>query len=187
MSNEVWDEIYEKLEELIRVHKTTLIFVNTRRLSERMTHNLTERFGANVIAAHHGSISKELRLDAEKRLKSGELKAIIATASLELGIDIGAVDLVCQIGSPKSIATFLQRVGRSGHTVKGMPRGKIFQPGRAMECAALFDAAKTRGARQHNHARKLPDCASAADSRRGIVRGAARRRALPIACESLSV
>jgi ATP-dependent Lhr-like helicase len=144
MSNEVWDEIYEKLEELIRVHKTTLIFVNTRRLSERMTHNLTERFGANVIAAHHGSISKELRLDAEKRLKSGELKAIIATASLELGIDIGAVDLVCQIGSPKSIATFLQRVGRSGHTVKGMPRGKIFPLSldELLECAALFDAVK---------------------------------------------
>ncbi|HSC35764.1 MAG TPA: helicase-related protein, partial [Thermodesulfobacteriota bacterium] len=144
MSNEVWDEIYEKLEELIRTHKTTLIFVNTRRLSERMTHNLTERFGANVIAAHHGSISKELRLDAERRLKSGELKAIIATASLELGIDIGAVDLVCQIGSPKSIATFLQRVGRSGHTVKGTPKGKIFPLSldELLECAALFDAVK---------------------------------------------
>ena len=144
MSNEVWDEIYEKLEELIRVHKTTLIFVNTRRLSERMTHNLTGRFGANVIAAHHGSISKELRLDAEQRLKSGELKAIIATASLELGIDIGAVDLVCQIGSPKSIATFLQRVGRSGHTVKGTPKGKIFPLSldELLECAALFDAVK---------------------------------------------
>jgi ATP-dependent Lhr-like helicase len=144
MSNEVWDEIYEKLEELIRAHKTTLIFVNTRRLSERMTHNLTERFGANVIAAHHGSISKELRLDAERRLKSGELKAIIATASLELGIDIGAVDLVCQIGSPKSITTFLQRVGRSGHTVKGTPKGKIFplSMDELLECAALFDAVK---------------------------------------------
>ncbi len=144
MPNEVWDEIYEKLEELIKSHKTTLIFVNTRRLSERMTHNLTGRFGANVIAAHHGSISKELRLDAEQRLKSGGLKAIIATASLELGIDIGAVDLVCQIGSPKSIATFLQRVGRSGHTVKGTPRGKIFPLSldELLECAALFDAIK---------------------------------------------
>ncbi|MCI0481821.1 MAG: DEAD/DEAH box helicase, partial [Candidatus Dadabacteria bacterium] len=144
MSNEVWDEIYEKLEELIGAHKTTLIFVNTRRLSERMTHNLTERFGANVIAAHHGSISKELRLDAERRLKSGELKAIIATASLELGIDIGAVDLVCQIGSPKSIATFLQRVGRSGHTVRGTPKGKIFPLSldELAECAALFDAVR---------------------------------------------
>jgi len=144
MSNEVWEEIYEKLEELIKSHKTTLIFVNTRRLSERMTHNLTERFGTNVIAAHHGSISKELRLDAERRLKSGELKAIIATASLELGIDIGAVDLVCQMGSPKSIATFLQRVGRSGHTVKGTPKGKIFPLSldELAECAALFDAVK---------------------------------------------
>ncbi|HVY55476.1 MAG TPA: DEAD/DEAH box helicase, partial [Thermodesulfobacteriota bacterium] len=144
MSNEVWEEIYERLEELIKSHKTTLIFVNTRRLSERMTHNLTERFGANVIAAHHGSISKELRLDAEQRLKSGELKAIIATASLELGIDIGAVDLVCQIGSPKSISTFLQRVGRSGHTIHGTPRGKIFPLSldELAECAALFDAVK---------------------------------------------
>ncbi|MFI5324118.1 MAG: DEAD/DEAH box helicase, partial [Thermodesulfobacteriota bacterium] len=144
MSNEVWDEIYEKLEELIKSHRTTLIFVNTRRLSERMTHNLTERFGTGVIAAHHGSISKELRLDAERRLKSGELKAIIATASLELGIDIGAVDLVCQIGSPKSIATFLQRVGRSGHTVRGTPKGKIFPLSldELAECAALFDAVR---------------------------------------------
>jgi ATP-dependent Lhr-like helicase len=144
MSNEVWEEIYEKLEELIKSHKTTLIFVNTRRLSERMTHNLTERFGEGVIAAHHGSISREMRLDAERRLKSGELKAIIATASLELGIDIGAVDLVCQIGSPKSIATFLQRVGRSGHMVGGTPKGKIFPLSldELAECAALFDAVK---------------------------------------------
>ena len=144
MANEVWEELYERLEELIKSHKTTLIFVNTRRLSERMTHNLTERFGADVIAAHHGSISKELRLDAEQRLKSGELKAIIATASLELGIDIGAVDLVCQIGSPKAISTFLQRVGRSGHTIHGTPRGKIFPLtlDELVECAALLDAVK---------------------------------------------
>jgi ATP-dependent Lhr-like helicase len=144
MSNEVWEEVYARLEELIKSHKTTLIFVNTRRLSERMTHNLTERFGAGVIAAHHGSISKELRLDAERRLKSEELRAIIATASLELGIDIGAVDLVCQIGSPKSIATLLQRVGRSGHTVGGTPRGKIFPLSldELAECAALLDAAR---------------------------------------------
>ena len=127
MSNEVWEEVYQRLETLIKSHKTTLIFVNTRRLSERMTHNLTERFGAEVIAAHHGSISKEMRLDAERRLKSGELKAIVATASLELGIDIGHVDLVCQIGSPRAISTFLQRVGRSGHTVKGTPRGRCFR------------------------------------------------------------
>lgn len=144
MSNEVWDEVYERLEQLIKQHQTTLIFVNTRRLAERMTHNLTERFGTEILTAHHGSISKELRLDAEKRLKSGELKAIVATASLELGIDIGSVDLVCQIGSSKSIATFLQRVGRSGHTVKGTPKGKIFPLSldELVECAALLDSVK---------------------------------------------
>jgi len=128
MSNEVWGEVYERLEGLIKQHRTTLIFVNTRHLAERMTHNLTERLGTEILAAHHGSISKEMRLDAEKRLKSGELRAIVATASLELGIDIGSVDLVCQIGSSKSIATFLQRVGRSGHTVKGTPKGRVFPP-----------------------------------------------------------
>ncbi|MEM7008229.1 MAG: helicase-related protein, partial [Thermodesulfobacteriota bacterium] len=142
MSNEVWGEVYERLEELINQHQTTLIFVNTRRLAERMTHNLTERFGTEILAAHHGSISKEMRLDAEKRLKSGELRAIVATASLELGIDIGSVDLVCQIGSSKSIATFLQRVGRSGHSVKGTPKGKIFPLSldELVECAALLDS-----------------------------------------------
>lgn len=144
MSNEVWGEVYERLEELIKQHKTTLIFVNTRRLAERMTHNLAERLGNEVLAAHHGSISKEMRLDAEKRLKSGELKTIVATASLELGIDIGSVDLVCQIGSSKSIATFLQRVGRSGHTVKGTPKGNIFPLSldELTECAALFYSVK---------------------------------------------
>lgn len=144
MPNEVWEEVYQKIEELIKAHRTTLIFVNTRRLAERMTHNLTDRLGQEAIAAHHGSISKELRLDAERRLKSGELKAIVATASLELGIDIGSVDLVCQIGSPKSIATFLQRVGRSGHTVGGTPRGKIFPLSldELVECAALIDAVR---------------------------------------------
>jgi len=144
MSNEVWGEVYERLENLINQHQTTLIFVNTRRLAERMTYNLTERFGTEILAAHHGSISKEMRLDAEKRLKSGELKAIVATASLELGIDIGSVDLVCQIGSSKSIATFLQRVGRSGHTVKGTPKGKIFPLSldELVECAALLDSVK---------------------------------------------
>ncbi|NIS75948.1 MAG: DEAD/DEAH box helicase, partial [Deltaproteobacteria bacterium] len=144
MSNEVWGEVYERIEELIKAHRTTLIFVNTRRLTERMTHNLTERLGQEAVAAHHGSISKELRLDAERRLKSGELKAIVATASLELGIDIGYVDLVCQIGSPKSIATFLQRVGRSGHTVRGTPKGKIFPLSldELAECASLLDAVR---------------------------------------------
>ena len=142
MSNEVWSEIYESLEELINEHNTTLIFVNTRRLAERMTHNLTERLGTEIVAAHHGSISKEIRLDAEQRLKLGSLRALVATSSLELGIDIGSIDLVCQIGSPRSIAILLQRVGRSGHTVKGIPEGRLFPLSldELVECAALLDA-----------------------------------------------
>ncbi len=144
MSNEVWGEIYERLEELIKEHKTTLIFVNTRRLAERMAHNLSERLGDEIITAHHGSISKERRLDAEKRLKSGGLRALVATSSLELGIDIGFVDLVCQMGSPRAISTFLQRVGRSGHTVKGTPKGRLFPLTRdeLVEGIAIFDAVR---------------------------------------------
>src|SRR3989440_369356 len=115
MAAEVWDEIYERLVQLISEHRTTLVFVNTRRLAERLTLHLSERLGADQVTSHHGSLSKEKRLDAETRLKEGKLKALVATASLELGIDIGAVDLVCQIGSTRSIATLLQRVGRSGH------------------------------------------------------------------------
>jgi ATP-dependent Lhr-like helicase len=144
MSNEVWGEIYERLEELINAHRTTLIFVNTRRLAERMTHNLTERLGNEIIAAHHGSISKEIRLDAEQRLKSGSLRALVATSSLELGIDIGSIDLACQIGSPRSIAILLQRVGRSGHSVKGTPKGRLFPLSldELVECTALLDAVR---------------------------------------------
>jgi ATP-dependent Lhr-like helicase len=142
MAHEVWGEIYERLVELILSHKTTLIFLNTRRLAERLAHHLTERLGPDAVTAHHGSMSRENRFDAEQRLKSGSLKALVATASLELGIDIGYVDLVCQIGSPRSIAAFLQRVGRSGHSVKGIPKGKIFPLTRdeLVECTALFDS-----------------------------------------------
>ena len=113
-SNEMWAEIYDRVAELILTHRTTLVFVNTRRLSERVTHALKERLGDNIVLPHHGSLARALRLNAEARLKSGELRAVVATASLELGIDIGSVDLVCQIGSPRSIAVALQRVGRSG-------------------------------------------------------------------------
>ncbi|MBX7151114.1 DEAD/DEAH box helicase [bacterium] len=150
MSTEVWEEIYIRLEELIAEHRTTLIFVNTRRLAERIAHYLTEKLGPETITAHHGSMSREQRLDAEQRLKSGALRALVATASLELGIDIGSVDLVCQIGSPKSIATFLQRVGRSGHSVTGTPKGRIFPLTRdeLVECASLFDAIR-RGELDH--------------------------------------
>lgn len=142
MSNEVMDLLYGKLTELIGAHKTTLIFVNTRRLAERVAANLSERIGVENIAAHHGSLSKEHRLDAEQRLKAGKLKALVATASLELGIDIGDVDLVCQLGSPRSIAAFLQRVGRSGHAVNGVPKGRLFPQSRdeLVECAALLDS-----------------------------------------------
>jgi ATP-dependent Lhr-like helicase len=144
MSHEVWQEIYERLVRLVESHRTTLITVNTRRLAERMAHQLSERLGAQFVAAHHGSLAKEARLDAEDRLRRGQLKVLVATASLELGIDIGHVDLVCQISSPHRIATFLQRVGRSGHTVSGVPKGRIFPLTRddLIECAAMVRAVR---------------------------------------------
>ncbi|HUC73384.1 MAG TPA: DEAD/DEAH box helicase, partial [Stellaceae bacterium] len=144
MSGDVWHEVYDRLAELVREHRTTLVFVNTRRLVERVTRHLSERLGAEDVAAHHGSLAKELRLDAEQRLKAGALRALVATASLELGIDIGEVDLVCQLGSPRAIATFLQRVGRSGHAVDGTPKGRLFPLSRdeLVECAALLDSVR---------------------------------------------
>src|ERR1051326_4859525 len=144
MSAEVWEQVFRRLAELIEAHRTTLIFVNTRRMSERVTRALSERIGEGFLAAHHGSLAKELRLAAEQRLKRGELKALVATASLELGIDIGEVDLVCQIGSPRSIASFLQRVGRSGHAVDGLPKGRLFPLSRdeLVEGAALLDSVR---------------------------------------------
>ncbi len=140
MSHEVWEEYYDRLAELIAAHKTTLIFVNTRRLAERAAHHLSERIGEDQVTAHHGSLSKAIRLDAEHRLKTGKLKALVATASLELGIDIGHIDLVCQIGSPHRIATLLQRVGRSGHTISGTPKGRLLPVSRddLVECVALL-------------------------------------------------
>ncbi len=142
MSAEVWGEVYDRLTELIKQHRTTLVFVNTRRLAERVSRQLADRLGEAAVTAHHGSLAKEARLDAEERLKSGSLQALVATSSLELGIDIGHVDLVCQLGSPRRIATFLQRVGRSGHTVKGTPKGRLFPLTRdeLVECTALLRA-----------------------------------------------
>jgi ATP-dependent Lhr-like helicase len=142
MSAEVWELVYNRLAELIGAHRTTLVFVNTRRMAERVTRKLSERLGEEAVTAHHGSLAKELRFAAERRLQSGELKALVATASLELGIDIGEVNLVCQLGSPRSIATFLQRVGRSGHAVSGTPKGRLFPLSRddLVECAALIDS-----------------------------------------------
>ena len=144
MEHEVWEEYYDRLTELIREHRTTLVFVNTRKMAERVARHLTDRLGDQAVTAHHGSLSKETRLDAEHRLKTGALKALVATASLELGIDIGHVDLVCQIGSPHRIATFLQRVGRAGHTVIGTPKGRLFATSRddLIECAALLRAVR---------------------------------------------
>jgi len=141
-SNDMWDEIYQRLVELVGQHRSTLVFVNTRRLVERLSHNLGERMGEENVAAHHGSLSRKLRLAAEKRLKDGEVKVLVATASLELGIDIGTVDLVVQISSPRAIACALQRVGRSGHWRGAIPKGRFFATTRdeLQECAALVRA-----------------------------------------------
>lgn len=126
MAGEVWEEIYDRVAELIREHHTTLVFVNTRRVAERVTRHLATRLGEDKVTSHHGSLSREQRFRAEQRLKSGELSALVATASLELGIDVGAVELVCQLGSTRSIATLLQRVGRAGHSLGGVPKGRVF-------------------------------------------------------------
>jgi ATP-dependent Lhr-like helicase len=142
MAGETWQEVYDRLVGLIQSHRTTLVFVNTRRLAERIAAALSEQLGEDAVTAHHGSLARDVRLDAEERLKTGKLKALVATASLELGIDIGYVDLVCQIGSPRRIAALLQRVGRSGHTVGGTPKGRLFPLTRddLVECAALLRA-----------------------------------------------
>jgi len=147
-TNAIWADVYDRVAELVRQHRSTLVFVNTRRLAERVSHFLEERLrdlGADVVAAHHGSLSRQIRLSAEERLKSGKTRVVVATASLELGIDIGAVDLVCQIGSPRAIATCLQRVGRAGHWIKAIPKGRLFAMTRddLLECAALMRAIRT--------------------------------------------
>ena len=169
MSGEVWQEVYQRLTRLIEGHRTTLVFVNTRRMAERVARELSERLGDGAVTAHHGSMARDQRLSAEQRLKHGKLKALVATASLELGIDIGDVNLVCQLGSPRSIAAFLQRVGRSGHAVTGTPKGRLFPLSRddLVECAALLDSVRRgeldRVAIPHPAARR----AGAADRGRG--------------------
>ncbi len=139
ISHETWDDVYNRITDLIEEHRATLVFVNTRRLAERLAHQLAQRLGESAVQAHHGSLSREIRLDVESRLKGGELKGVVATASLELGIDVGWVDLVCQIGSTRNIALLLQRVGRSGHWKGAIPKGRIFPTTRdeLLECAAL--------------------------------------------------
>ncbi|MEL7158269.1 MAG: DEAD/DEAH box helicase, partial [Actinomycetota bacterium] len=138
------DQVLDRIADLVAEHHTTLVFVNTRRLAERLAHQLGERLGDDVVAAHHGSLSKDRRHRVERRLRAGDLKALVATASLELGIDVGPVELVCQIGSPRSIATFLQRVGRSNHTRHGTPRGRLYPMTRdeLIECTALLAAVR---------------------------------------------
>jgi ATP-dependent Lhr-like helicase len=143
-SNEMWDEIYARVIELVEQHRSTLVFVNTRRMAERIAHQLGERIGEDNVAAHHGSLSRKLRLAAEKKLKEGQVKVLVATASLELGIDIGTVDLVIQINSPRAIAVALQRVGRSGHWRGAVPKGRFFATTRddLLESAALVRAVR---------------------------------------------
>src|SRR5947209_11346684 len=138
-THELWDEIYDRIAQLVQQHRSTLIFVNTRRLAERVAFNLAERLGEDAVGAHHGSLARKLRLEAERKLKNNEIKVLVATASLELGIDIGHVDLVCHIGSPRSIAGALQRVGRAGHWRGAIPKGRFFPGTRdeLIECAAL--------------------------------------------------
>ncbi len=144
-SHEMWSEIYDRVAELIRENRTTLIFVGTRRMSERAAFALTERLGEGVVLPHHGSLSREARFEAEHRLKSGQLRAVVATASLELGIDIGFIDVVVQLGSPRSITVALQRIGRSGHWIGARPNGRLFATTRdeLIECAALVRAIRT--------------------------------------------
>ncbi|MBY0248667.1 MAG: DEAD/DEAH box helicase [Nitrospiraceae bacterium] len=144
-TNAIWSDVYDRVAELVRQHRSTLVFVNTRRLAERVSHYLEERLtdlGPDAVAAHHGSLSRQIRLSAEERLKAGKTRVVIATASLELGIDVGTVDLVCQIGSPRAIATCLQRIGRAGHWVKAIPKGRLFAMTRdeLLECGALVRA-----------------------------------------------
>ena len=141
-THEIWGETLDTVAGLVREHDTTLMFVNTRRLVERLAHQLSERLGEDAVVAHHGSLSRATRLAAEEKLRKGEVKVCVATASLELGIDVGVVDLVCQIGSPRSIGLLLQRVGRSGHTLGGTPKGRLFPLTRdeLLECTALMRA-----------------------------------------------
>ncbi|MBS0448265.1 MAG: DEAD/DEAH box helicase [Proteobacteria bacterium] len=143
-SNDQWEQVYGRVAELALQHRTTLVFVNTRRMAERAARHLADRLGKEAVATHHGSLAREVRLDAEQRLKRGDLKLLVATASLELGLDIGDIDLVCQLGSPRSIATFLQRAGRAGHAVDGTPKARLFAQTRdeLVECAALLDAVR---------------------------------------------
>jgi superfamily II DNA/RNA helicase len=180
MSNDQWEQVYGRVAELVWQHRTTLVFVNTRRMAERAARHLGERLGKEAVGAHHGSLAKEVRLDAEQRLKRGDLKVLVATASLELGLDVGDVDLVCQLGSPRSIATFLQRAGRSGHRGRRRSEGTPLSadPRRAgrMRGAARLRAA--RRARRAARAAGAARCAGPADHCRDRLPRMGRGRAV---------
>lgn len=143
-THEIWEEVYDRIAELAGLHRTTLVFVSTRKLAERVAHRLSERLGEGRVASHHGSLARTLRQEAERRLKEGDLSVVVATASLELGIDIGHVDLVCHVGAPRALSTLLQRVGRSGHGVDRMPKGVLFPLTRdeLVQCAAAVRAVR---------------------------------------------
>jgi ATP-dependent Lhr-like helicase len=149
-THEMWGEVYDRVVALTQQHRSTLVFVNTRRLVERAAHQLTARLGEGRVAAHHGSLSRQMRLEAEEGLKTGAIPVVVATASLELGIDIGHVDLVCHLGAPRALATLLQRVGRSGHGVGSIPKGILFPMTRdeLLQCAAAIWAVR-HGALDH--------------------------------------
>ncbi|MDT7810908.1 MAG: ATP-dependent helicase Lhr and Lhr-like helicase, partial [Acidobacteriaceae bacterium] len=155
-TNSIWDDIYERLAALALEHRSTLVFVNTRAMVERLAFCLGERLGAENVAAHHGSLSRKLRFEAERKLKNGEIRLLVATASLELGIDIGSIDLVCQVNSPRAIAAAMQRVGRAGHWRGAIPKGRFFVTTRddLMESAALIRAMRAGVLDQL----EIPDC-----------------------------
>ena len=179
-SAEQMSDVLDRIAALVAEHRTTLVFVNTRRLAERLAHQLGTRLGDDVVAAHHGSLSKERRHRVETRLRAGDLRALVATASLELGIDIGPVELVCQIGSPRSIATFLQRVGRSNHSRAGTPKGRLYPMTRdeLVECTALLDRGARRPARHHPAPPAPARHRRPTGGRRGRGPGVAHRRPL---------
>jgi ATP-dependent helicase Lhr and Lhr-like helicase len=155
-SNEMWEEIYDRVNKYTESHRSVLVFVNTRKLAERMAFNLAERLGEEAVAAHHGSLSRKIRLNAEHRLKTGQLKVLVATASLELGIDIGDVDLVCLVSSPRSVSAALQRVGRAGHWRGAIPKGRFFPITRdeLVEVGGIVKAIKEG----HLDRLVIPDC-----------------------------
>ena len=188
-SKEMWGEIYDRVAQQILAHSTTLIFVGTRRMSERVAFALNERLGEGVVMPHHGSLSRETRFDVERRLRAGELRAVVATASLELGIDIGSVDLVVQLGSPRAIAVALQRIGRSGHWIGAKPDGRFYVTTRdeLLECAALVRGDPRRRARRAAHPRGAARHPGAADRRRVRAARVGRRRALRDRAPGLSV